>query len=172
MTTRLDPALTKIDPTAFVAHNAVVVGDVHIGAEASVWFGAVIRGDREPIRVGARTNVQDGTILHVDRGEPCTVGDDVTIGHRCVIHGCTIGDRCLIGMSATIMSGATLGEECIVGAGALITEGKRIPPRSVVVGMPARVVRLVGEADLAHARDGAAHYVEAGKAYAAAGFGV
>jgi carbonic anhydrase/acetyltransferase-like protein (isoleucine patch superfamily) len=169
---RLDPALLSVDASAFVAKSALLAGDVHVGPAASVWFGAVIRGDSEPIRIGARTNIQDGTVVHVDRGFPCIIGDDVTVGHRCVIHGCRIGDRCLIGMSATIMSGAVLGEECIVGAGALVTEGKQIPPRSLVVGVPARIIRQVNEAEIEHLRDGADHYVEAGRAYAAAGYGV
>ena len=121
---RLDPALLRIDASAFIAQNAVLIGDVHVGADASVWFGAVLRGDTERIRVGARTNVQDGTIVHADLGFPTLLGDDITVGHRCVVHGARIGDRCLIGMSSTLMNGVVLGEECIVGAGALVTEGK------------------------------------------------
>jgi carbonic anhydrase/acetyltransferase-like protein (isoleucine patch superfamily) len=166
----LDPGLLRIDPSAFIARGAVILGDVHIGAEASVWFGAVIRGDCEQIRIGARTNLQDGTIVHADHGFPCLVGAEVTVGHRCVVHGARVGDRCLIGMSSTLMNGAVLGEECIVGAGALVTEGKRIPPRSLVTGVPARVIRPLTEADLQLLRDGADHYVAAARQYAAAGY--
>lgn len=168
---RLDPALLRIDASAFIAQSAVLIGDVHVGADASVWFGAVLRGDTERIRIGARTNVQDGTIVHADLGFPTLLGDDVTVGHRCVVHGARIGDRCLIGMSSTLMNGVVLGEECIVGAGALVTEGKQIPPRSLVLGMPARVIRTLTEADVALLREGAAHYVAAGRQYLAAGYG-
>lgn len=167
----LDPALLRIDPSAFVATGAVLIGDVHVGPEASIWFGAVVRGDCEQIRIGARTNLQDGTIVHADLGFPCLIGVDVTVGHRCVLHGARINDRCLIGMSSTLMNGAVLGEECIVGAGALVTEGKQIPPRSLVMGVPARVVRQLTEANLRLLREGAEHYVAAAREYAAAGYG-
>ena len=168
---RLDPALLRIDPTAFIAQGAVVLGDVHIGPDASVWFGAILRGDAEQIRIGARTNIQDGTVLHADPGFPCILGDDVTVGHRCVVHGARIGARCLLGMSATLMNGVELGEECVVGAGALLTEGKRFPPRSLVLGVPARVVRQLGDADMHLWREGSSHYVEAARQYVAAGYG-
>lgn len=167
----LDPGLTKIHETAFVARGAWVIGDVHLGAEASVWFNAVIRGDCERIRVGARSNIQDGTILHADTGFPCLVGDEVTVGHRCIVHGAVVGDRCLVGMGATLMNGAVIGEECIIGAGALITEGKQIPPRSLVLGVPARVIRPLTAEEVAGLRHGADHYAEAGRQYRAAGYG-
>lgn len=167
----LDPGLLRIDASAFIARDAIVIGNVHIGAEASVWFGAIVRGDAEIIRVGARSNLQDGTIVHADAGFPALIGDDVTVGHRCVIHGARIGNLCLIGMSSTLMNGAVLGEECIVGAGTLITEGKQIPPRSLVVGAPARVIRSLTDADLEMLHHGSSHYVAASRQYLDAGYG-
>jgi carbonic anhydrase/acetyltransferase-like protein (isoleucine patch superfamily) len=168
---RIGPGLAKIPGSAFVARGAVVVGDVELGEEASVWFATVLRGDTERIRVGARSNVQDGTVIHADPGFPCLIGEAVTVGHRCVVHGAVVGDRCLIGMSSTLMNGAEIGEECIIGAGSLITEKKRIPPRSLVLGAPAKVVRPLSEAELLHLREAAEHYVEAGRLYLAAGYG-
>lgn len=161
----LDPERTVIDPTAFIAQGAVVLGDVHIGSDASIWFNAVVRGDMAAIRIGARTNVQDGTVLHVDDDRPLHIGQGVTIGHLCIVHGCTIGDRSLIGMGSIVMNGVELGEDCLVGAGSLLTENKVFPPRSVIVGRPARVVRTLGDADLPKLRHGTEHYVEAGRAY-------
>lgn len=164
---RLDPALTQIDDTAFIARGAVVLGDVQVGADASVWYGAVLRGDTEAIRVGPRSNVQDGSVLHADPGFPCVLGAEVTVGHRCVVHGARVGDRCLLGMGAILMNGATLGEECLVGAGALITEGKVFPPRSLILGAPAQVRRPLTEAEIADLRSAAAHYVAAARAHRA-----
>jgi carbonic anhydrase/acetyltransferase-like protein (isoleucine patch superfamily) len=169
---QLDPALVQIAPGAFVARGAVLIGDVHVGADASIWFGAILRGDTERVRVGAQTNIQDGSVVHADPGFPCLIGREVTVGHRCVVHGARVGDRCLIGMSATVMNGATLGEECIVGAGALVPEGREVPPRSLVVGVPAKVARALTDAEVAGLRASAARYVAAGRAYQAAGYGV
>jgi carbonic anhydrase/acetyltransferase-like protein (isoleucine patch superfamily) len=166
---RLDPDLLKVDPSAFIAPGAVVLGDVHLGADVSVWFGAVVRGDTEMIRIGARTNLQDGTIVHADPGFPCLVGDDVTVGHRVLLHGCRIGDRSLIGMSSTIMNGAVIGERCLIGAGTLITEGKQIPPGSLVMGSPGKVIRPLTEVELERMGEGAVHYADAARAYRAAG---
>lgn len=166
----LDPGLTQIHETAYVAPGAWVIGDVHLGPEASVWFGAVVRGDCERIRVGARSNVQDGSVLHADAGFPCLVGEEVTIGHRCIVHGAVVGDRCLIGMGAILMNGAKVGEESIIGAGALVTEGKEIPPRSLVLGVPAKVIRPLTAEEVAGLRHGADHYVAAGHQYRAAGY--
>jgi carbonic anhydrase/acetyltransferase-like protein (isoleucine patch superfamily) len=144
----------------FVADSAVVVGDVHLGDQASVWFGAVIRGDCFPIRVGARTNVQDNAVLHVTAGKArTTVGDDVTIGHAAVVHGCTIGHRCLIGMGSLVLDGAVIGDDSIVAAGALVTPGTVVPPRCVVMGRPARVTRSVSDEDLQRIREGADNYL-------------
>jgi UDP-N-acetylmuramate--alanine ligase len=142
----------------FVAPSAQVIGRVLLGTEASAWFNAVLRGDTETITVGAESNIQDGTVVHVDPGFPTTIGRGVTVGHSCIIHGCTIGDNSLIGMGTTILNGARLGENCLVGAGSLVTEGKEFPPGSVIMGRPAKVVRQVEERDLAMMARGAANY--------------
>ncbi len=142
----------------FIAPNAVVIGDVTLEPEASIWFGAMLRGDVDSIRVGRGSNVQDATVVHCDAGFPTHIGADVTIGHSCIIHGCTIGDGSLIGMGSTIMNGAKIGENCLVGAGSLITEGKEFPPGSVIMGRPARVVRQVTEPELEGLRRSAEWY--------------
>jgi carbonic anhydrase/acetyltransferase-like protein (isoleucine patch superfamily) len=157
---------TPADGRFWVAETAVLVGRVVVGEEASVWFGAVARGDNEPIVIGARANVQDGCVLHTDPGLPLTIGPEATIGHRVVLHGCTIGRGTLIGMGAIVLNGASIGEESLVGAGALIPEGKQIPPRSVVLGSPGKVVRQVTERDLAIMRGGVVIYIERWQAYA------
>jgi len=167
---RLFPALARIAPDAFVAKDALLIGDVRIGPEASVWFGAIVRGDAERIRLGARSNLQDGVIVHADPGYPCLVGADVTVGHRAVLHGCTIEDGCLIGMSATIMNGAVIGAGSLVGAGAVVGEGKVIPPRSLVLGVPGKVARPLDDRLVERLRQGARHYVSAGRQYRAAGW--
>lgn len=161
----LDPRNTVLDPSAFVARGAVVLGDVHVGPLASVWFGVVVRGDMAPIRIGARTNVQDNSVLHVDAGFPCTLGEGVTVGHACIVHGCTVGAGSLVGMGSILMNGVELGEDCLVGAGSLVTEGKIFPPRSLILGRPAKWVRTLSEDDLAQLRRGTEHYVQAGQAY-------
>jgi carbonic anhydrase/acetyltransferase-like protein (isoleucine patch superfamily) len=130
-----------IGDAVFIHAAAVVIGRVRLGAQASVWPSAVIRGDIERVQVGARTNVQDGAVLHADPGMPCIVGDDVTIGHRATVHGCTVEDACLIGIGATVLNGAVIGAGSIVGAHALVPEGAVIPPGSLVVGVPAKVHR-------------------------------
>ncbi len=151
---------------AWIAPSADVIGDVGLGDEASVWFGAVIRGDNTPIMIGARSNVQEGAALHSDPGAPLTVGADVTVGHHAILHGCTIGARSLIGMGATILNRAVIGEDCIVGAGALVTEGKSFPPGSLIVGSPARVVRSLDDAAKAMLLASARVYVAKAKEYA------
>src|SRR5262245_8951984 len=156
-----------IDPTAFVAEGAVILGDVMIGGESSVWFAAVIRGDAEAIRIGRQTNVQDGCILHADPGFPCTLGDRVTLGHGAIVHGAIVEDDCLIGMRAVVMNGAKIGEGSIVAVGSIVTEGTQIPPGSVAMGQPAKVKREVTERDRALIRHAAEHYVAAGKVYRA-----
>lgn len=133
----------------WIAPGARVIGRVRLGAGASVWFNAVLRGDSEPIEVGAGTNVQDGAVLHTDRGHPCLVGAGVTIGHAAIVHGCVIGDGALIGMGATVLTGARIGPRTLIGAGALVTEGKEIPEGVLAVGRPARVVRDLTEAERA-----------------------
>jgi carbonic anhydrase/acetyltransferase-like protein (isoleucine patch superfamily) len=130
-----------IDPTAWVAPDATVIGQVRLGAQVSVWFGAVLRGDNEPIVIGDGSNLQEHVICHTDLGAPLTVGADCTIGHRATLHGCTIGDGTLIGMGATVLNHAVIGRNCLIGAGALVTEGKEIPDGSLVMGVPARVIR-------------------------------
>ena len=145
----------------WVAPTATVIGNVHIGEDASVWFNAVIRGDNEPILIGARSNVQEGCVLHTDPGFPMRVGPDCTVGHMVMLHGCTIGRGSLIGIGAIILNGAVIGEECLIGAHTLVPEGKDIPPRSVVVGAPGKIVRDVTEDDLARMRNGVASYLRA-----------
>jgi carbonic anhydrase/acetyltransferase-like protein (isoleucine patch superfamily) len=157
-----------IHPSVFIARGAVVLGDLTISEESSVWFTAVIRGDCEVIRIGRRTNIQDGSILHADPGFPCTLGDDVTVGHGAIVHGAAIGDRVLIGMRAVVMNGAEIGEGTVVGVGAVVTEGTKIPPGSLVLGLPAKIVRPVTAEDAARIRHAAEHYVAAAREYAAA----
>ena len=137
----LDNIAPNIHPTAWIAPNAVVIGRVVIGAGASIWFGAVLRGDYEEIRIGDGSNVQENSVLHTDRGFPLSVGTNCTVGHRAMLHGCTIGDGSLIGMGATLLNGSIIGDACLIGACALITEGKEIPEGSLVMGSPGKVVR-------------------------------
>jgi carbonic anhydrase/acetyltransferase-like protein (isoleucine patch superfamily) len=151
---------------AWVAPSADLIGDVRLGALASVWFGAVIRADNTPILIGARTNVQDGAMLHSDPGAPCTLGADVTIGHHAILHGCTIGDRTLIGMGATILNRAVIGEDCLVGAGALVTEGKIFPPGHLIVGSPAKAIRPLDDVQKALLKASAALYAAKQRDYA------
>ncbi|KQN94458.1 acetyltransferase [Sphingomonas sp. Leaf231] len=153
-------------PTAWVAPSADVIGDVVLEEGVGVWFGAVIRGDNTTIPIGARSNIQEGAMLHSDPGAPLSVGRDCTIGHHAVLHGCTIGNRVLIGMGAIILNRAVIADDCIVGAGALVTEGKTFPPRSLIVGSPARVVRELDDAAIAALKLSAAHYVENARAAA------
>lgn len=137
----LDGISPTIDPSAWVADTAVLIGKVVVDAEASVWFGAIARGDNEEIRIGAGSNVQENCVLHTDMGYPLTIGANCTIGHKAMLHGCTIGDGTLIGMGATVLNGAKIGNGCLIGACALITEGKEIPDGSLVMGSPGKVVR-------------------------------
>lgn len=157
----------QIATDAFLASTATVLGDVTIGDGSSIWFGAVIRGDTELIAIGARTNIQDGAILHADPGIPCRIGDDVTVGHGAIIHGAEIGNGVLVGMRATILNNAKIGPGSLIAAGALITEGTEIPPNSVVMGAPGRIVRQTTEQDRLRLVQGALHYVEAAAAYRA-----
>jgi gamma-carbonic anhydrase len=155
--------LAGVRPTlgkrVFVAANASVIGDVHLGDEASVWFGAVLRGDYYPIRVGARTNIQDNSVVHITAEQAATtIGDDVTVGHAAIIHGCTIGNFCLVGMGSIVLDGVVVGDESFIAAGSLVTPGTIIPPRSFVLGRPAKVVRPVSEKDLAWIRHASVVY--------------
>lgn len=144
----------------WIAPNAVVLGNVVLEEDASVWFSSVIRGDNEEIRIGARSNIQDGSVLHTDPGFPMTIGADVTIGHMVMLHGCTIGARSLVGIGSIILNGAVVGEGCLVGANTLIPEGKVFPPRSMILGSPGRVVRELTEEDVARFSAAAGRYVE------------
>jgi carbonic anhydrase/acetyltransferase-like protein (isoleucine patch superfamily) len=149
-----------VDPSAFVDQSAQVIGDVHIGPESSIWMNVVVRGDVNAIRIGASTNVQDGTVVHVQSGShPTTIGDEVTIGHGAIVHGCTIEDRCLIGMGAILLNGVRVGADSIVAAGSLLREGFLVPPRSLVMGAPGGVRRQLVDAEVAAIRGYAANYV-------------
>ncbi|QDV32595.1 gamma carbonic anhydrase family protein [Tautonia plasticadhaerens] len=149
-----------IDPSAFIAPGAVVLGDVALGPGASVWYNSVVRGDAERIEIGEGSNIQDLSMLHADPGVPCVVGRRVTVGHRAILHGCTVEDDCLIGMGAILLNGVTIGAGSVVGAGALLTEGTEVPPGSLVLGMPEKVVRPVGESMRARIDHAWRHYVE------------
>lgn len=144
----------------FIAHNATLIGSVVLEDRVSVWFNAVLRGDNDPIVIGEATNIQDGSIVHTDAGVPMMIGKGVTVGHLVMLHGCTIGDNCLIGIKAVILNNVKIGNNCIIGANTLIPEGKVIPDNSLVMGSPGRVVREVTEAQAAGLRRSAAHYVE------------
>jgi carbonic anhydrase/acetyltransferase-like protein (isoleucine patch superfamily) len=155
----------QVDSTVFIAPGAVVLGDVTLASEASVWFQAVIRGDTAAIQIGAGSNIQDGAVLHADPGYPCTLGKRVTVGHGAIVHGANIEDDVLIGMRAVVMNGARIGRGSIVAVGAVVPEGMQVPPGSVVMGMPAVVKREVTERDTARIHHAADHYIEAGRAY-------
>ena len=143
----------------WMAPDASVIGDVTLGTGVGIWFGAVLRGDQEPIVVGEDTNVQEHAVFHTDAGFPLTVGRGCTIGHRAIVHGCTIGDNCLVGMGATILNGARIGDDCLIGAGALVPENRDIPPGSLVIGMPGKVKRELSADEIEANRRSAAHYV-------------
>lgn len=151
----------------YIAPGARVIGRVILAEEASIWFNAVLRGDNEPMAIGARSNVQDGCVFHTDPGYPLTIGSDVTVGHKVILHGCTIGDGSLIGMGAVVLNGARIGKGCLIGANALVTEGKEIPDGSMAVGQPARVIRLVDERLAAELRRAAESYKQRQATYRA-----
>ena len=151
----------------WIAPDAHVMGHVVLGEDVGIWFGAVLRGDNEPITVGARSNIQEGAVVHVDAGYPVSIGESCTIGHRAIVHGCTIGDNSLVGMGATILNGAVIGRNCLVGANALVTEGKVFPDNSLIVGAPARVLRTLDEATIAGLRASADSYVRNWQSFAA-----
>ena len=151
----------------WVAPDAHVIGRVRLGADVGIWFGAVLRGDGEPLEVGERTNIQEGAMLHADPGFPLTIGPDVTVGHHAILHGCTVGAGALIGMGATLLNGARIGAGCIVGANALVTEGKAFPDGSLIVGAPAKAVRELDVAAIEGLRESAARYVANWRRFAA-----
>lgn len=155
-----------VDPSAWIAPGAVVVGTVEIGAGSSVWYGCVLRGDIEPIRIGRETNIQDLTLVHVDHGYPAHIGSRVTVGHHCVVHGCTIEDDALIGMGAVLLTGCRIGAGAVVAAGAVVLEGCEVPPGAIVAGVPGRVRGPVSDGLRARARHGVATYVDYAARYA------
>jgi carbonic anhydrase/acetyltransferase-like protein (isoleucine patch superfamily) len=159
----------RIHRTVWLAPGSIVVGDVEIGEDSSVWYGCVLRGDVEKIRVGARSNVQDGSVLHVTKGRfECTVGDEVTIGHRAVVHGCVVGDGALIGIGAIVLDGATVGAGALIGAGSVVTPGSVISPHTVAMGTPAREIRRLSDTERDAQRERTLHYVETARLHAAA----
>ncbi|MDO9092979.1 MAG: gamma carbonic anhydrase family protein [Rubrivivax sp.] len=150
----------QLASTAWVADSAQVIGRVRMGEGSSVWYGAVLRGDNDWITLGARANVQDGSVLHTDPGFPLTLGDDVTVGHLVMLHGCTVGDGSLIGIQAVVLNGARIGRNCLVGAGAVVTEGKEFPDNSLILGSPAKVVRQLTPEQAERMKHAALHYVD------------
>jgi carbonic anhydrase/acetyltransferase-like protein (isoleucine patch superfamily) len=151
----------------WVAPDAHVIGEVILHEDVNIWFGAVLRGDNEPITIGARSNIQEGAMLHADPGFPCTVGEEVTVGHHAILHGCTVGDGALIGMGATVLNGAKIGPGCLVGANALVTEGKEFPPNTLILGSPAKAARTLDPETAARLRKSAEHYVANARRFAA-----
>lgn len=156
----IDGIAPQVDDSAWVAESAQVIGRVELGADCSIWFGAVLRGDQpEPIRIGRGSNIQDASVLHSDAGVPLTIGEQVTVGHHVVLHGCSIGDGSLIGIGAVVLNGAKIGKHCLVGAGALVTEGKEFPDGSLIVGSPAVVKRALSAEQIAGLQRSAEHYM-------------
>ncbi|WPC04146.1 gamma carbonic anhydrase family protein [Pseudomonas sp. MBLB4123] len=163
---RLGPVRVEAHPDSWVAPNATLIGKVKLEAGASVWFNAVLRGDNEPIHIGEQSNVQDGTVMHTDMGFPLSIGKGVTIGHKAMLHGCSVGDYSLIGINAVVLNGARIGKYCIIGANTLIGEGKEIPDGSLVVGSPGKVIRSLSEEQKKMLEASAAHYVHNAQRYA------
>lgn len=162
---QLGDRIPQLAGNNFVADDARLIGSVQLKSHASVWYGCVLRGDNDDIEVGERSNIQDGSVLHTDPGLKLTVGDDVTVGHQVMLHGCTIGDNTLIGIKAVVLNRAVIGRNCIIGAGALIPEGKEIPDNSVVMGMPGKIVKENPASAAAMLKMQAAHYVQNGQRY-------
>ena len=156
----LDGEAPRVDPTAWIADSAEVMGNVHLGPDASVWFGCVLRGDTESMHIGEGSNIQDLSVLHADFGQPLHIGRHVTVGHKVMLHGCTIGDESLIGIGAVVLNGARIGKNCLVGAGSLVTEGKEFPDGSMILGSPARVVRSLTPEQIEGLRRSAEHYID------------
>ena len=164
---QLDQDSPRIAASAWVAESAQVIGNVVLHEDASIWFGAILRGDTETLTIGRGSNVQDGSVLHADIGFPVTLGEDVTVGHQVMLHGCTIGDGSLIGIQAVVLNGAKIGRDCLVGAGALVTEGKEFADGSLIIGSPARAVRALRPEEIAALKGSAAHYVANAKRFKA-----
>lgn len=154
-----------VDESCFIAENATVVGDVVVGANTNVWYSAVLRSDEDTMVIGKNTNIQDNTTVHNQGGFPVVIGDDVTIGHNCIIHGCKIGNNVLVGMGSTILNGADIGENTIIGAGSLVTQNKKIPSGVLCMGVPAKVIRELTEEEIQANKESAEHYVKIGKAH-------
>lgn len=164
---QLGEFVPDIAPSAYIADSAQLIGKVRVEQHATIWFGVKIRGDNELITVGENSNVQESCVLHTDLGFPLTIGNNVTVGHQAMLHGCTIGDGALIGVQAVILNGAKIGKNCLVGAGALVTEGKEFPDNSLIIGSPAKAVRALTGDDLAGMQANAADYVERGRFFKA-----
>ena len=162
----LDGIAPQLSEGVWIADSAEVMGAVEIGADANIWFGAVVRGDTETIRIGSGTNIQDASVLHADMGKPLTIGDNVTVGHQVMLHGCTIGDESLIGIGAVVLNGAKIGKNCLVGAGSLVTEGKEFPDGSMIMGSPAKVVKQLSPEQIEALQASAKHYQNNAKRYA------
>ena len=159
----------RVAASAWIAPGAALIGDVVVGPDSSIWYACVLRGDLHHIRVGARSNLQDGTVVHVTRDRfPAEIGDEVTVGHRAVVHGCRVADGALIGIGAIVLDGAEIGEEALIGAGSVVTPGTRIPARALAFGTPARVVRRLDDAELVAQRERTLHYIETARAHARA----
>jgi carbonic anhydrase/acetyltransferase-like protein (isoleucine patch superfamily) len=156
----IDGRRPQVPKTSWVAPSADLIGDVQLGEEVGIWFRTVIRADNTPIKVGRGTNIQEGSMLHSDPGVPLTIGEDCTVGHHAILHGCTLGDRVLVGMSATVLNGAVIGDDCLIGAGALVTEGKTFAPGSLILGAPARAVRQLETDVISSLRQSAVGYAE------------
>lgn len=161
----------KIDSTAYIAAGAIVVGDVEIGVSSSVWFNAVLRADNDSIRIGTNSNVQDGAVIHEDAGSPVVIGDNVTIGHMAMLHGCTIGDNSMVGMGAIVLNGCRIGRNCLVAAGALVTGGTIVPDNSLIMGAPAKIIKPMSEANLREVQAAAVQYTRHAKEYSEGKFG-
>jgi carbonic anhydrase/acetyltransferase-like protein (isoleucine patch superfamily) len=151
--------MPKLGKNVRIHDSAVVIGQVTLGNDVSLWPSAVLRGDMDAIRVGDRTNIQDGSVFHTDTGYPAVIGDDCVVGHKACVHACTVGNRCLIGINSTILTGATVGDECIIGAGAVVLEGAKIPPRSLVLGVPGKVVRPISDEEVKGILHGVSEYL-------------
>lgn len=161
----VDSKTPKIDETVYIADGATVIGDVTLSKDASVWTGAVLRGDNDWVKIGAGTNMQEGAVLHADPGYPLLVGANVTIGHQAMLHGCTVGDGALIGIQAVVLNGAIIGKNCLVGAGALVTEGKIFPDNTLIIGSPARVLKQISAEQLKIMQRDTADYVDRARRY-------
>ena len=157
---RLDAETPRVASSAWIADSAQVIGQVELLEESSIWFGAILRGDTDWLVVGRRSNIQDGSVVHADAGFPTTIGEGVTVGHQVMLHGCTIGDHALVGIQSVVLNGAKIGRHCLVGAGALVTEGKEFADGSVIMGRPAKVVRMLTDEQMRGLEDIATHYVQ------------